>query len=517
MSDSPQLPLSAIRQPAFLYGRDGRITAANDLAEALAGRPLVGCSAADVIAIFGNRRLDGTLFVPEELPPSRALAGEEAIDVPITVTAADGRTVHILATASRIRDGGETVGALVVWQDVSALEAALAAQIRLRHESETGRDELALQGEELRQQSDELLRANVENDLQHRLLDAILGTIPYRVSLWSREERLLWANERFAVERGLPREAVVGRSYGEFGDREAVVGSLLAAGRRIMTDGRPVSREIEIPGREGPEYRACTLLPFPEDSLLVITEDITDRKRAELELGQYAKRLRRSNTELERFAYVASHDLQEPLRSIVSFSQLLERRYRGRLDADADEYIGFIVEGGVRMQSLIRDLLQFSRLESTAGRLVPTSAAEVAADALRSLAPQLRQIGAIVTVDDLPAVTADAAQLEQVFRHLLGNAVKYRRPEIPLEVRVSARREDGWCEFSVADNGIGIEAEYFDLVFGMFRRLHTHDKYGGTGIGLAVVKKIVERHGGRVWIESRPGEGSTFSFTLPAA
>ncbi|HIH02539.1 MAG TPA: PAS domain-containing protein [Methanoregulaceae archaeon] len=516
MSDSPQLPLSAIRQPAFLYGPDGRITAANDLAEALAGRPLVGCSAADVIAIFGNRRLDGTLFVPEELPPSRALAGEEAIDVPITVTAADGRTVHILATASRIRDGGETVGALVVWQDVSALEAALAAQIRLRHESETGRDELALQGEELRQQSDELLRANVENDLQHRLLDAILGTIPYRVSLWSREERLLWANERFAVERGLPREAVVGRSYGEFGDREAVVGSLLAAGRRIMTDGRPVSREIEIPGREGPEYRACTLLPFPEDSLLVITEDITDRKRAELELGQYAKRLRRVNTELERFAYVASHDLQEPLRKVASFCQLLQRRYAGQLDERADQYIAFAVDGAQRMQRLINDLLAFSRIGRLTTGFTEVDLNKVMGDVAGQTEAALQYSDAELTWGEMPTIRGEEPLLTNLLVNLVSNSVKFRRPDVPPKVHVSARLVDGEWEISCRDNGIGIEPEFADKIFVIFQRLHSKDAYPGTGIGLAIVKKIVEYHGGRVWVDTDADEGTTIRFTLPA-
>jgi PAS domain S-box-containing protein len=252
--------------------------------------------------------------------------------------------------------------------------------------------------------------------------------------------------------------------------------------------------------------------------VLGVNIDLTERKESELGLALYADRLTSSNEELQRFAYVASHDLQEPLRSIVSFSQLLERRYRGQLDADADEYIAFIVEGGNRMQRLIADLLQVSRVETQAKELVPTDAGIVVAGALAVLDPSLQETGATVTVGPLPTVMADAAQLEQVFMNLVSNAIKYRRPDVPLEIAISARRLDGMVEFAVADNGIGIEPEYFDRIFEMFRRLHTHDQYEGTGIGLAVVKKIVERHGGTIRVESMPpGEGSTFFFTLPAA
>jgi light-regulated signal transduction histidine kinase (bacteriophytochrome) len=227
--------------------------------------------------------------------------------------------------------------------------------------------------------------------------------------------------------------------------------------------------------------------------------------------------LQRSNEELQRFAYVASHDLQEPLRSIISFSQLLERRYKGQLDQDADEFIGFIVEGGLRMQRLIMDLLQLSRVETKARPLAPTDAGEVVRDALRLMETAIREAGATVEVGPMPTVMADAAQLAQVVTNLVGNAIKYRRPDVPALVRVSAEREGGHWRFAVQDNGIGIEAEYFDRIFVIFQRLHTRDEYEGTGIGLAVVKRIVERHGGRIGVESKPGEGATFFFTLIAA
>jgi PAS domain S-box-containing protein len=258
-------------------------------------------------------------------------------------------------------------------------------------------------------------------------------------------------------------------------------------------------------------------LARPREDVVFNALDITRLRESERSLERYMDELARSNEELQRFAYVASHDLQEPLRSIISFTQLLERRYRGRLDADADDYIAFIVEGGMRMQQLIEDLLQLSRVETKAKPLVPTEAGEVVNDVLRSLETPIREAGATVEVGEMPTVMADAAQLSQVFANLVSNAIKYRRPDVPTGVRITAEREEHFWRFAVADNGIGIEEEYFDRIFVIFQRLHTRDEYSGTGIGLAVVRKIVERHGGRIWVESAPGEGSTFYFTLPAA
>ena len=315
-------------------------------------------------------------------------------------------------------------------------------------------------------------------------------------------------------------EALVGRPvYDLFTPayREFVAGQL-----RELRAGAAVSLVDEQIVRLDGSVRDVETAAFPfEDgagvAIEVVLRDVTDRKEAERRMQQYAARLQTSNEELQRFAYVASHDLQEPLRSIVSFSQLLARRYRGKLDQDADDYIAFIVEGGNRMQTLIMDLLQLSRVETKAKEPVPTDACSVVAGALALLDSSLRETGAVVTVGELPAVMADPAQLEQVFVNLIGNAVKYRREDVPPAIAVSAHRLDSMVEFAVADNGIGIEPEYFDQIFEMFRRLHTHDEYEGTGIGLAVVRRIVGRHGGRIRIESAPGEGSTFFFTLPAA
>ncbi|HZD42421.1 MAG TPA: ATP-binding protein, partial [Methanomicrobiales archaeon] len=254
-------------------------------------------------------------------------------------------------------------------------------------------------------------------------------------------------------------------------------------------------------------------LPFHQ----VVMRDITERKRAEKQLQRLTADLRRSNEDLQRFAYVASHDLQEPLRTIVIFTQLLEKRYKGRLDKDADDYIQFIVDGGKRMQTLIEDLLQFSRVATKGKELVRTDSEDVVEKSLENLKGSIEESRAVITQDPLPLVMADPIQLQQVFQNLISNAIKFRKEDLPPRIHIGARRLDGMVEFSVQDNGIGIEAEYFDKIFVIFQRLHGPEEYPGTGIGLAVVKRIIERHGGEIWVESEPGKGSTFHFTIPAA
>ena len=226
--------------------------------------------------------------------------------------------------------------------------------------------------------------------------------------------------------------------------------------------------------------------------------------------------LARSNAELEQFAYVASHDLQEPLRTITSYVQLLQRRYRDQLGGDAAEFIDFVVEGAERMQRLIQDLLVFSRVGSRGAEFASTDSAHALSQALRSLTTAITESGAVVSHDPLPTVVADEQQLVQLFTNLLSNAIKFRTDAAP-RVHVSAERSNGEVTFSVRDNGIGIEPSFRDRVFLVFQRLHGRKEFPGTGIGLAIARKIVERHGGRIWIASESGPGTTFRFTIPAA
>ncbi|HEX6908932.1 MAG TPA: ATP-binding protein [Longimicrobium sp.] len=247
-----------------------------------------------------------------------------------------------------------------------------------------------------------------------------------------------------------------------------------------------------------------------------VLRDVTERVHAEEALAQQADELARSNAELEQFAYVASHDLQEPLRMVSSYTQLLARRYRDKLDDDAHEFIGYAVDGVQRMQSLISDLLAYSRVGSRGGSLEATSLDTALARTLDMLRVPLEEAGAEVTADPLPTVRADPVQMGQLLQNLVGNALKFRG-EAPPRVHVGARRDGAEWIISVRDNGIGIAPEYAQRIFVIFQRLHTRADYPGTGIGLAICKKIVERHGGRIWVESAEGRGSTFHFTLPAA
>jgi light-regulated signal transduction histidine kinase (bacteriophytochrome) len=224
--------------------------------------------------------------------------------------------------------------------------------------------------------------------------------------------------------------------------------------------------------------------------------------------------LTRSNTELEQFAYVASHDLQEPLRMVTSYLQLLADRYRGKLDKDGTEFIGFAVDGALRMRNLIRDLLEYSRVGRRSKPFAPVNCAAVLQVVVANLQACIQETGARIEVGELPVVWGDEGELTQLFQNLINNAIKFHG-DAPPTVSVTATAGDGEWVLKVRDNGIGIDPQYAERIFVIFQRLHSREKYPGTGIGLAICKKIVQRHGGRIWLESQPNQGSTFFFTLP--
>jgi PAS domain S-box-containing protein len=277
-------------------------------------------------------------------------------------------------------------------------------------------------------------------------------------------------------------------------------------------------RALRSDGKE--MYVLCRMKTYRDSHgrrvrLLGMTQDITEHKQVQAELAKRAEELARSNTELEQFVYVASHDLQEPLRMVASYTELLSRRYKGKLDSDADEFIAFAVDGANRMKRLINDLLSYSRVGTKGKPPQPANSESAFLQAMANLAMAIEDHRATVTCDDLPLVLADESQLVQLFQNLIANAIKFQASEAPI-VHVSAELKDHEWVFAVRDNGIGIEPEYFKRIFLIFQRLHNKTEYPGTGIGLAICKRIVERHGGHIWVESALGKGSTFYFTFPA-
>jgi signal transduction histidine kinase len=298
------------------------------------------------------------------------------------------------------------------------------------------------------------------------------------------------------------------------------VGSLLSATRRVAAGDLTV--------RTGETSAAGELYELSrsfDEMAATLEQRSAERDKAESDLRKLnddleqrvADRtadLQRSNEELEQFAYVVSHDLQEPLRMVTQYLQLLERRYPDKLDQNARDFIGFAKDGAERMQALIKALLEYSRVGTRPKQFGPVEAEKAFQDALDNLTVMVQENDARVTHDPLPSVQGDQVQLTQLFQNLIGNAIKFRNPEAPA-VHVGAARQNGQWQFHVRDNGIGIASKDFDRIFVVFQRLHTRNRYTGTGIGLAACKKIVDRHGGKIWVESQPGSGATFYFTLP--
>jgi PAS domain S-box-containing protein len=320
---------------------------------------------------------------------------------------------------------------------------------------------------------------------------------------------------------GYSRDELVGQKVKNIipeGFAERLVADALRSAEDALAQQIGTGIELTARRKNGSSFPIELMLsPLESAEGILVTaaiRDITTRKKAEANLLNKVEELNRSNEELGQFAYIASHDLQEPLRMVASYTQLLSRRYKGKLDADADEFIAFAVDGASRMQRLIQDLLAYSRVGTKGKDLLDTSGEEALQQALINLRGAIEEKGALVTHDPLPTVLADEVQLVQLFQNLVGNAIKYQRPGIP-KVHISAARNGGnkWT-FSVKDNGLGIDPQYFEKIFGMFQRLHKREEFAGTGIGLAICKKIVERHNSSISVESEPGQGSTFRFAL---
>jgi PAS domain S-box-containing protein len=336
------------------------------------------------------------------------------------------------------------------------------------------------------------------------------------------EGRFTTANRRTGEITGYDIEELMGLPWASLVEPEYLP-ELQRLYNATIEDGTPVtSREVPLKRRDGTRVHISFSLAALSRAgtifgVVGVAEDISDRKRAEIELQARAEELVRSNRELEQFAYVASHDLQEPLRTVAGFAQLLAKRYEGKLGADADEYIKYVTSGAQRMKSLIEDLLAYSRVTRAPVEPEVIELDETLAAALANLRGATEAAGATMEIGKLPALRANPRQMTQLFQNLIGNAVKFRRDDVAPTIKVGAVREGEEWHLTIEDNGIGIAEKHIGQVFGLFQRLHGRDKYAGNGIGLTICKKIVDLHRGRIWIgQAEPGPGTVFHIVLPA-
>jgi PAS domain S-box-containing protein len=365
------------------------------------------------------------------------------------------------------------------------------------------------------------LRAVERDRLEaEKKLEFIFNNMPVGISVLDANENILYSNPAlskiFQLSQNPQKGSYLKRRYLK-PDRTPMQSDSFASAR-VLKEQKPVyDTEIGVILENGNEiWTNVSAFPvdLPDWKVVVVSADITPRKIAEEHLKKVVDELLRSNSELEQFAYVASHDLQEPLRGVSGMAQLLLQKYQGKLDETADEYIELMIEGTLRMQTMISDLLILSRVNRFGKTFSRVDTKTAVKRSLENLSASIHESDAKIVYEELPAVIGDITQITQVFQNLIGNAIKFRGERKP-DIHVSAELQvDEWV-FSVSDNGIGIEAQYFERIFLVFQRLHTQREYPGSGIGLSICKKIIERHGGRIWVESTPGLGSTFFFTIP--
>ena len=474
----------------LVYDKQLNVVAGNLAAERILGLPLANIiGAAGFTSLLPCVHADGSPVLPDERPTRLTVkSGKPLTGQIVGIYRADGSMNWVSVNTGFLRRPGDTD-----WYGVVSTIGDITKQ---RHA------EIALSASEaLYRQTFELATAGIAHvDLSGRFMKV---------------------NRRLCEILGYGEQELIGRPVKEISHPED----------RNLTD----SQRMRVRSGEKPSVRfekrylrksgaivwvdlsvalACDASGVPQYEIALF-DDITERKKAEAALREAHEELKRSNAELEQFAYVASHDLQEPLRMVSSYTQLLMRRYGDKLDGDAKDFTAFIVDGATRMKQLIEDLLAYSRVGTRDKNFKPVDAESSLKRALTNLRAAIQDSGATVTQDKLPTIPCDEVQLAQLFQNLIGNALKFRKPDAAPAVHVGAAEQGAEWEFMVRDNGIGIEPQYFERIFMVFQRLHDKGEYPGTGIGLAIVKKVVERHGGRIWVQSEPGAGTTFHFTMP--
>ena len=461
--------------PIISVTLDGTISSWNEAAEALYGftaDEAIGRSIRMIVPEEGVAELESVL---RDGRRGRATRHFETVRLDRA-----GRKIAVSKSVSPIRDGrGEVVGLSLIALDVT----------------------------ETRQREDRLRLAVERSPSAIVMVDPgggilLVNTETERLFGYSRSELLgksvdMLVPQRFRAQHSGHRAAFMARPEAR----------AMGAGRELYG--------LRKDGSEFPvEIGLNPILTESGTLVLSAIVDITERKRTQEALALRTKELARSNAELEQFAYVASHDLQEPLRTVASYTRLLADQYAGRLDDEGKSYVQYAREGAIRMQSLIDALLAFSRIGTRGREPTAVDSGEALRLALENLRASIDESGARIVMADLPTISADPTQMTELFQNLVGNAIKFRGPKPP-KITIAARRRGAEWIFSVADNGIGIDSQYFDRIFQVFQRLHGKEEYPGTGIGLAICKRIVERLGGRIWVESTPGGGAIFSFTVP--
>jgi PAS domain S-box-containing protein len=353
----------------------------------------------------------------------------------------------------------------------------------------------------------------------NELLESMFSTIDMHIAYLDKDFNFIRVNRAYAESGAHPAEYYFGKNHFKLypnKENESIFRQVVETGIPYTTYAKP----FEYPDQpeRGTTFWDWSIHPIFEPDgtvggLVLSLIEVTKREQAAQEIAAKNEALAKANSELQQFAYIASHDLQEPLRMIASYLQLLERRYKDKLDSDANEFIAFAVDGAIRLQNMINSLLEYSRIESRGGTIAPIASREALNHALANLRFIIEESGAIITSDELPQVNANVSQLTQLFQNLIANSIKFRGTGPP-KIHIGATLNDSQWFFAVEDNGIGLEPTYSDRIFNIFQRLHGAE-YPGTGIGLALCKRIVERHGGKIWVESELGKGAKFCFTLP--
>jgi PAS domain S-box-containing protein len=442
----------------------------------------------------------------------------------LTHTTKDGKEIIVESRQQIIQDASNKNIVLETNRDITKRKIVekhnqelLENEQQLTEELQSSNEELQATTEKLLTQTEELKFVNRELVKSTKLLSAIYELNPDAIVLTSlSDSKIIDCNQEYLNQIGYSREETIGHTSKELN----LISEVTREAYIDKTRGNNKVSNIEVKGRrkDGSSidllYSTRKITVDNEDMVLNIGHDMTEIKKAEKEIIKTMDELKRSNQELERFAYVSSHDLQEPLRMVTLYSQLLERRYKDSLDSDADDFIEYIVENAKRMKQLIDDLLEYSRVTSQAREFVNVDLTRILDVVLSNLSIIIMENNAKVNHDSLPTVFADENQMLRVFQNLITNAIKFRGDKPP-EINISSFKGEKEWIFSVSDNGIGIKPEHQKQIFEVFKRLHTRDEYPGTGIGLSIVQKIIRHHDGRIWVESEPGNGTTFYFTIP--